>query len=135
MGLSDSIFILEGSILNTFAPRLHTHFWNLVTFTEGWWKFACCLVSKWYISEFTGNWFLFLIINERKGKMYWEGSGRIFKLRNNFLHNDELNEVGGVYSTYGESRGVYRVLVGKPEGKRPLGRPGNRWGDNTKMDL
>jgi hypothetical protein len=30
---------------------------------------------------------------------------------------------------------VYRVLVGKPEGKRPLGRPGLRWEDNIKMDL
>ena len=87
MGLSDSIFILEGSILNTFAPRLLTTFWNLVTFTEGWWKFACCLVSKWYISEFTGSWFLFLIINERREKMYCEGSGRIFRLRNNSLHD------------------------------------------------
>ena len=35
----------------------------------------------------------------------------------------------------GERRGVYRVLVGKPEGKRPLGRPRHRWEDNTKMDL
>jgi hypothetical protein len=35
----------------------------------------------------------------------------------------------------GESRGVYRVLVGKPEGKRPLGRPRHRWEDNIKMDL
>jgi hypothetical protein len=35
----------------------------------------------------------------------------------------------------GESRGVYRVLVWKPEGKRPLGRPRRRWGDNIKMDL
>jgi len=35
----------------------------------------------------------------------------------------------------GERRGVYRVLVGKPEGKRPLGRPMCRWEDNIKMDL
>ena len=34
-----------------------------------------------------------------------------------------------------DSRGVYRVLVGKPEGKRPLGRPRPRWEDNIKMDL
>jgi hypothetical protein len=34
-----------------------------------------------------------------------------------------------------ERRGIYRVLVGKPEGKRPLGRPGRRWEDNIKMDL
>jgi hypothetical protein len=35
----------------------------------------------------------------------------------------------------GEVRGVYRVLVGKAEGKRPLGRPNSRWEDNIKMDL
>ena len=34
-----------------------------------------------------------------------------------------------------EGRGVYRVLVGKPEGKRPLGKPRCRWEDNIKMDL
>jgi len=35
----------------------------------------------------------------------------------------------------GEERGVYRVLVGKPEGRRPLGRPRRRWVDNIRMDL
>jgi len=35
----------------------------------------------------------------------------------------------------GERRGVYRVLVGKPEGKRPLGRPSRRWEGYIKMDL
>jgi hypothetical protein len=35
----------------------------------------------------------------------------------------------------GEERGVHMVLVGKPEGKRPLGRPRHRWEDNIKMDL
>ena len=35
----------------------------------------------------------------------------------------------------GVGRGVHRVLVGKPEGKRPLGRPRRRWEDNIKMDL
>jgi hypothetical protein len=34
-----------------------------------------------------------------------------------------------------EDRGVHRVLVGKPEGKRPLGRPRSRWEDNIKMDF
>ena len=64
------------------------------------------------------------------------------------LHNEELNdlysspnidkisknEIGGACSAYGERRGVYRVLVGKPEGKRPLGRPRHSWED-IKMDL
>jgi hypothetical protein len=35
----------------------------------------------------------------------------------------------------GEGRVVYRILVGKPEGKRPLGRPRHRWKDNIEMDL
>jgi hypothetical protein len=35
----------------------------------------------------------------------------------------------------GERRGAYRALVGKPEGKRPLGRPRRRWEDNINMDL
>ena len=35
----------------------------------------------------------------------------------------------------GEGRGVYRILVGKPEGRRPLGRPRRRWEDNIRMDL
>ena len=38
-------------------------------------------------------------------------------------------------ASMGEERGVHRVLVGKPEGKRPLGRPRRRWEDNIKMDL
>jgi hypothetical protein len=41
----------------------------------------------------------------------------------------------GQVASIGEKRGVYRVLVGKPEGKRPLGRPRYRWEDNIKMNL
>jgi hypothetical protein len=68
------------------------------------------------------------------------------------LHNDELHSLyssssivrvikarrlrwGGHVARMGEGRGVYRVLVGGPEGKRPLGRPGHRWEDNVKLDL
>ena len=47
----------------------------------------------------------------------------------------ERNEIGKAYGAYGERRGIYRVLVGKPEGKRPLGRPRHRWENNIKMDL
>ena len=43
--------------------------------------------------------------------------------------------MGRAFRTYGEDRGVHRVLVGKPEGKRPLGRPRRRWEDYIKMDL
>jgi hypothetical protein len=43
--------------------------------------------------------------------------------------------MGRACGAYGGDRGVHRVLVGKPEGKRPLGRPRRRWKDNIKMDL
>jgi len=43
--------------------------------------------------------------------------------------------MGGACSPTGERRGVYRVLVRKPVGKRPLGRPRCRWEDNIKMDV
>jgi hypothetical protein len=46
-----------------------------------------------------------------------------------------MNEMGGACSTYGERRGAYRVLVGKPEGKGPLGRTMHIWEDDIKADL
>jgi len=68
------------------------------------------------------------------------------------LHNEELNDLysssnivqvlksrrmrwAGHVALMGEGRGMCRVLVGKPEGKRPLGRPRHRWEDNIKMDF
>jgi hypothetical protein len=45
------------------------------------------------------------------------------------------NEMGGTCRSDGKGRGVYKVLVGKPEGKRPLVRHRCRWEDNIKMDL
>jgi len=68
------------------------------------------------------------------------------------LHNEELNDLysspnivrvikwrrmrwAGHVASMGEERGVYRVLVGKPQGKRPLGRPRRRWVNNIRMDL
>jgi hypothetical protein len=68
------------------------------------------------------------------------------------LHNEELNELdslpnivrvvksrrmkwAGHGARMGEDRGVHRVLVGKPERKKPLGRPRRRWEDNIKMDI
>jgi len=68
------------------------------------------------------------------------------------LHNEELNDLysspnivrviksrkmrwAGHVAHMGEERGVYMVLVGKPEGRRPLGRPRRTWVDNIKMDL
>jgi hypothetical protein len=43
--------------------------------------------------------------------------------------------LAGHVACMGERRGAYRALVGKPEGRRPLGRPRRRWADNIKMDL
>jgi len=43
--------------------------------------------------------------------------------------------MGWPCGAYGLGEGVYRVLVGKPEGKIPLGRPRRRWVDNIRMDL
>jgi hypothetical protein len=68
------------------------------------------------------------------------------------LHNDELHDLhsspnilrviksrrmrwAGNVASMGKGIGAYRVLVGRPEGKRPLGRPRRRWEDNIKMDL
>jgi hypothetical protein len=68
------------------------------------------------------------------------------------LHNEELHNLysspsiiriiklrrmkwAGHVARMGEKKNVYRLLVGKPEGKRPLGRPRRRWKDNIKMDL
>jgi hypothetical protein len=68
------------------------------------------------------------------------------------LHNDELHDLysspnivrviksrrmrwAGLVARMGEGRGVYRVLIRRPEGKRPLGKPRRRWEDNIKMYL
>jgi hypothetical protein len=58
------------------------------------------------------------------------------KLVNGKPHPSQLRmRWAGNVACRGVERGVYRVLVGKPEGKRPLGRPRLRWEDNIKMDL
>jgi hypothetical protein len=66
------------------------------------------------------------------------------------LHNEELHnlysspsiiksvmkdEMGGACSKNGEKKNAFRILVGKPDGNKPLGRPRRRWVDNVKMDL
>jgi hypothetical protein len=43
--------------------------------------------------------------------------------------------MGGACGAHGEVRNAYNILVGKPEGRRPLGRPRQRWEYNIKMDL
>jgi hypothetical protein len=58
-------------------------------------------------------------------------------LFSNFASSDQVkeDEMGRACSTNGGKRNAYRILVGKPEGKRPLGKPRRRWADNIKMDL
>jgi hypothetical protein len=56
------------------------------------------------------------------------------KLYNEDLHNLYSRWAGHV-ARMGEKKNMYRLLVGKPEGKRPLGVPRRRWMDNIKMDL
>jgi hypothetical protein len=46
-----------------------------------------------------------------------------------------VNEVGRAYGTHGGREIVYKVFMGKPEGKRPLGIPKRRWEDGIRMDL
>jgi hypothetical protein len=60
-----------------------------------------------------------------------------WELRNLFSSPDQIkeNELGGAYGTHGRGKKVYRVLVGKPEGNRPLGRPRRSWEGGIKMDL
>ena len=52
-----------------------------------------------------------------------------------YVYMYALMRWAGHVARMGENRGVYRVFVGKPEGKRPLGRPRRRWVDSTRMDL
>jgi hypothetical protein len=59
-------------------------------------------------------------------------SGKIDLSEHNHVEEDEI---GGACGTNGEKRNAYTLLVGKPEGKRPLGRPRRRWVDNIRMDL
>jgi hypothetical protein len=53
----------------------------------------------------------------------------------NIIRIIKEDEMGREYSMNGEKRNAYKILVGKPEGKRPLGRPKCRWVNNIKMDL
>jgi len=60
---------------------------------------------------------------------------RLFNVCNVRVVKSRRMRWAGHVARMGEDRGVQRVLVGEPEGKRPLGRPRRRWEDNIKMDL
>ena len=76
--------------------------------------------------EVTGEW----------GKLHNEKLSDLYSLPNimRVVKSRRIRWAGHV-ARMGEGRGVHRVLVGKPEGKRPLGRPRRIWEDNIKMDL
>jgi hypothetical protein len=59
----------------------------------------------------------------------------LFFAKNNRNNRVKEGEMGKACSTHGDNRNAYRVLVGRPEGKRPLGRPRCRWDDHVKMNL
>jgi hypothetical protein len=68
-------------------------------------------------------------------KLHNEELSDLYSLPNIVCGKIERNEMGGTCGTYGGGGGVHRALVGKHEGKRPLGRNRCRWEDNIKMDL
>ena len=89
------------------------------------------------------NWAIQKVRDSRRGEVTGEWRR---------LHNEELNDLysspnivrviksrrmrwTGHVARMGEERGVYRVLLGKPEGRRPWRRPRHRWVDNIRMDL
>jgi hypothetical protein len=76
--------------------------------------------------EVTGEW----------RKLHKEALNNLYSLPNivRVIKSRRMRRPGHVARMM-EERGVYRVLVGKPEGKRPLGRPRRRWEDNIKMNL
>jgi hypothetical protein len=80
--------------------------------------------SKW--DEVTGGW----------RKLHNEELSGLYSLPNivRVVKSGRMRWAGHV-ALMGEGRDVHRVLMGKPEGKRPLGRPKRRWEDNIKMDL
>ena len=107
-----------------------------------------------YIYMSLGGWrlihSLFILIVVQRGLPFLESKTISCLLQT--THNEKLNDLysspnivrvqnlrrmrwAGHLARMGERRGVYRVLVGKPEGKSPLGRPRRRWEDNFKMDL
>ena len=106
-------------------------------------QYFYCSVRLFYLDGIYVYILYFLIYFEHLCGIYGEWRG---------LQNEELNDLysspnivrvikwrrmrwAGHVARMGEERGVYRVLVGKPEGRRPLGRPRRRWVDNIRMDL
>ena len=104
---------------------------------------VCLVLPIWFLLSHKRNMVLRRIFGHRRDEVTGEWRR---------LHNEVLNDLysspnivrviksrrmrwAGHVTRMGEERGVYRVLLGKPEGRRPLGRPRRRWVDNIRMDI
>jgi hypothetical protein len=123
----------------------------VVTGTQNY-NFACCLIwVRNLVTNIEGERRLRVFENRVLRSTFGPKKGELTREWRK-LHNEELNDLycspnivrviksrrmrrAGHLARMGERRGVYRVLVGKPEGKRQLGRPRRRWEFNIKMDL
>ena len=109
--------------------------------------FGCETWSLTLREDYRLKFFEHTVLRRIFGPMRYEVKGEWRK-----LHNEELNDLfsspnivcvikssrmrwAGNVAHMGKRRGIHRILVGKPEGKRPLERPRHRWEDNTKMHL
>jgi len=93
-------------------------------------QYTACIVAfgKATPSSFAYYYYYYLYFNEELNDLYCSPNiVRVIKSR-------RMRWAGHV-ARIGEERGVYRVLVGKPEGRRPLGRSRRRWADNIRTDL
>ena len=113
-------------------------------------KFACCFVWVWnLVAHIEGKSRLRVLENRVQRRIFGpkrdEVTGEWRQLQNeelidlyssqNIIRVIKSRRWAGHVTRIGERKGVYRVLVGKREGKRPLGRPRRRWEDNIKMEL
>ena len=110
-----------------------------------------CIPKKYLIAHLEGGSGLRVFENRVLRGIFGPKGDEVTRERRK-LHNEERNDLycspnvvrvikwrrmrwAGHVARMGEKRSVKRVLVGKPEGKRPFGRPRSRWEDNIKMDL
>jgi hypothetical protein len=78
----------------------------------------------------SGKWIL-----SQTSEPFYRATGCLYKKDKQYPSPIEKNEMGGHVACMGQKRGAYRILVGRHDGRRPVGRPRRRWEDNIKMDL